>query len=143
MSCLIVPIISSSNYSGIPAVNLTSSPPVIDGTTCQPVTITCTIQELPSFAWFRDGATGLASYSYLNREVDFPITLYDQNGIVIQITHAVSESPNTLEFNATSVLTTTTSALDILDVNSIRCGSVALSQTIPVILNAQGTREFP
>lgn len=64
--------------------------------------------------------------------------MYNETGIVIQIIVAASESSTTIEFNATSVLTTTTSVLDIRNVNSIQCGNVAVSRSIDIMVNVQG-----
>ena len=70
----------------------------------------------------------------------FPLTQLNNSGIIIQVINATSESSQIDEFNATSVLSTTTLALDLQNVSSIQCGTNSLrSEVIDFsMLNIQG-----
>ena len=123
------------HHSGIPQAALSSDPPFLNGTVCQLVQMTCKIEELDLFGWYFNDVREFA-YAYLSTDV-IPLTIHDANGINIEITEASAESTFTDIFNATSVLTATTSALSMLNVDKIRCGTNAIrSETI--ILNFQG-----
>ncbi len=113
-------------------------------TTCRPVQMTCTTQELTSLRWFYDSLT-IANFLFLDTSVTFPLTIHNEDGVVVEIVNVVPNSANTDTFNATSVLTTTTSALVMLNVNSIACGTRGTrSQTLDLtMLNIQGTSLFP
>ena len=69
-----------------------------------------------------------------------PMTLYQGNGIIIEMTEAFPNSSRSDIFNGTSELRATTLALSMLDADGIRCGTNAIrSQTIDLtMLNIEG-----
>ena len=99
----------------------------------------CRTQELQSLNWLYDGGI-VINFPFTNRSTHFPLTIFNDRGVLIQIIDANSESPDTDEFNATSTLMTTTLALDMLNVNNIQCGTRAVRSS-PVdltMLNIEG-----
>ena len=73
--------------------------------------------------------------------MDMACTMYNDSGVLIQVITVEPESTNT--FNSTSVLTATTSALDMLNVNSITCGQDIRSPAIDLtMLNVQGSYDI-
>ena len=101
----------------------------------------CTVQDLTSLQWFFDN-TQIASYTFSATQM-LPFVepnMYEQDGVDVRITEAHSLSPDSDEFNATSVLTTTTLALGKLQVESVRCGTRSVeSQPVELPrLNVQG-----
>ncbi len=112
-------------------------PAVLGGTLCQPVMMTCRTQELQSLRWyFDDGSIAIYVYSSANT---FPNNIYTDSGVTIDVIDANPESSQSDIFNGTSVLSATTSALSMLNVDSIRCGTNAIrSETIDLrMLNIQ------
>ncbi len=125
--------------SGIPQARLASVPSVLGGTLCQPVEMTCTTQELQSLRWYFDERSeAIYVYSVIN---SFPMVIHQQNGVTITIVAATPESSQSDIFNGTSVLTASTSALSMLDVDMIQCGTNAVrSEAIDLtMLNIQRT----
>ncbi len=125
---------------GTPRATLTSNPSLdVHITRCQPVQMTCRTQKLTVLSWFYDGVP-IETFVYDDRTVTFPLRIHNEDGIVIEIMNAVSESDLSDMFNATSLLTTTTLALGMLNVDSITCGTRGTrSQTQDLtMLNIQG-----
>ena len=107
-------------YSGAPQANIFSDPPNVSRTVCQPITVTCNVQELQLLRWFFN-SVNVATFVLNSQE--FPYTLMNNSGIIIQVIDVASESALVDEFNATSVLSTTTLALDLQNVSSVQCGT--------------------
>ena len=126
--------------TGVPLATLTSTPSVIDNTQCHRVDMTCMTQELTFLRWY-NGSSVIALYTYNPMDLP-PRFLFDNDGLTIEITDAVPEGGLSDVFNSTSVLTTTTLALSLLNVRSIQCGTGAFrSETIDLsMLNIQGQR---
>ncbi len=101
--------------------------------------MTCTAQELTFISWFY-GEMAIANFLFLDTSVTFPLTIHIEDGVLIEIVNAYSESAMSAVFDATSTLTTTTLALDMLNVDRIKCGDrVTRSPVIDLtMLNIQG-----
>ncbi len=100
--------------------------------------MTCTTQDLTSLRWYFDG---LQRVTYtLSRAATLPENIYDEGDISIAVTLATSRLDDIDEFNGTSVLTTTTLALSMLDADNITCGTNSeMSDIIDItMLNVQG-----
>ena len=107
---------------GIPSATLTSNP--VEGTLCQRVMMTCIVHDIHSLNWYFDG-TVVETYTY-NSGDTYPQTIRDKNGIQIDMTIAMPRSPRSDNFNGTSILMTTILALNMLNLNNIRCGTNAV-----------------
>ncbi len=83
--------------------------------------MTCVVQQFEQFRWYFDG-TGIAAFVY-EKQYQYPRNIYNSNGITINVTSATVESPMSVTFNATSVLSSTTLALSLLGADSIQCGN--------------------
>lgn len=123
-------------YLGVTQAVLTSTLLVLDRAGNQPVQMTCLAQELPFLSWYYDN-TVIATFMYTSR-IQFPLTILNQSEGIIKITNA-SGDPESDDFSAVSVLTTTIEALSLLGVGSIQCGATAVrSQAIdPSMLEFQ------
>ena len=112
-----------------------------DTTQCNPFTITCMTQDLTSLRWIFNNQMQIASYTYISSHT-LPMiipNLYDDNGVTVEVTRAVPQNALSDVFSGTSVLSTTTLALTMLNVQSIQCGTNKIrSQPFNVSLNVQG-----
>ena len=113
-------------FSGLPNAQLISDPrpPFPDSTVCSTVEMTCTAQDVTFLSWFYNNH-GIVSFANVF-PVQFPYTLHNESGILIQLIGAAPEAGQSDVFNSTSVLTGTTTSLDMLGVDSISCGTVSV-----------------
>ncbi len=92
--------------------------------------------------WF-NGSTELAIYAFSPLDT-FPKNILNDIGITINITNAIPESEQSENFNATSMLSSSTLALSMANIKSIQCGSRML-RSAPInltVLNIQGTLRY-
>ena len=125
-------------YIGVPQATLTPSRDITDNSTvqCRPISLTCSTYDLQSLRWFLDGQQ---VSSFINNLNSLPSVEYDQDGINIEVTGASAMSSMADAFNSTSVLTTTTLALSMLNIRMIQCGTMSIrSHMISVDLSVQG-----
>lgn len=130
------PFLLNDPVIGFPQATLTSAP--VEGTLCQRVQMVCMVYDIQSLNWYFDG-TVINTYTY-NRGDTYPRTTYNQNGVHIEMTLATPRSSVSDNFNGTSTLNATIVALNLLGVDTIRCGTnAARSQEVDFMaLNVVG-----
>ena len=87
---------------------------------CQPVQMTCRTEELPVLMWY-NGSMAIAAYTFISRHT-FPRIIFAEGRVTVEVTDAIREEEISDNFNAVSVMTTTTLALRTLYIMSIQCG---------------------
>ena len=90
----------------------------------------CTAREIERLSWYFENQTVGRSF-LIDNEQSFPINLYNESGIHIEVRSADAQSNQSDVFNATSVLTATISSFAAIQfincgTNTIRSKSIIL-----------------